>query len=322
MAEQRARSRRQYVDPPMPGFVEPQELNLVAEPPVGEAWLHEIKFDGYRVQLHAKGGDARIYTRRGADWTARFPKLAAELARLPPTILDGELCAVGTEGKPSFSALQRSLTAERSEDLVVFAFDCLWRGREDMRPYSTVTRKAVLAEVLSAASSPSLREVTAVPAGGRALLESACRLELEGIVSKRLDAPYRAGKTGCWLKSKCRPGLEVVIGGWVEEPGGGFKSLLAGVHEGRGLRYVGSVQTGFGAASKGLLGKLREREQETSPFVVGSPRKNRQVHWARPDLVAAVEIAEWTEAGRLRQSSFKGLREDREALEVWREFPA
>jgi bifunctional non-homologous end joining protein LigD len=318
-----SRSRRQYVDPIMPPFVEFQHPKLVAQPPTGGHWLHEIKFDGYRLQVRVQGGVVQIHTRNGHDWTAKFPELAADAGRLVDCILDGELCALDERGQPNFSALRAAISPGKTADLVFFAFDALWAPREDLRSYALPGRKAWLRKILDGAPSPRLRWVDHFETGGRALLTSACALELEGVVSKRRDSTYRGGRSDAWVKAKCRPSQEVVIGGWKQQPGRPFEALLVGVYEGGRLRYAGSVKTGFGRGASGLMSRLLALETDALPFAAGEPpRKASDIHWTRPELVANVDIAEWTASGKLRQSSFKGLRDDKQPREVVRERPA
>jgi bifunctional non-homologous end joining protein LigD len=314
-------SQRQYFAQPMPGFLPFMHPRLVAEPPSSVAWLHEIKFDGYRMQVRVEGGVAALFTRNGHDWTVRLPEIAAAAAVLPDGIYDGELCALGADGQPDFGALRSALSPGRTAGLVLFVFDLLWRGADDLRRFALADRKAILAERLGPFVGGRLRAVESFPAGGRALLQSACRLGLEGIVSKRRDSRYVAGRGDAWVKSKCRPGQEFVIGGWVQERLRPFKAILVGVFDGQRLRYAGAVKTGFRAAP-GLIGRLEALETEACPFAAGDPpRKTREIRWARPELVAVVDFAEWTAAGKLRQASFKGLREDKDPAEVRRETP-
>jgi bifunctional non-homologous end joining protein LigD len=303
----------------MPAFIDFQHPRLVPQPPDGQAWIHEIKFDGYRLQLRVERGSVTIRTRNGFDWTDRFPEIATEAAKLPDCILDGELVALNLKGQPDFSALRASISPGKTARLVLFVFDIMWRGQDDLRTFALKDRKEILARLIGAEPRDRLRRVDPLPQGGTAMLQAACRMGLEGIVSKRRDAPYRPGKGDAWVKAKCRPGQEVVIGGWVQEPARAFKALLVGTYDGEAFRYAGSVKTGF-AGSSDLLTRLRALETPSSPFSDGPDRKAEN-HWVRPELVANVEFAEWTSSGKLRQASFKGLREDKDARTVTREVP-
>lgn len=318
-AEKRPPSRRQYVPQAPPEFVPFQHPKLVHEPPSTERWLHEIKFDGYRVQVRVASGGVTIWTRNRHDWTDKFPEIAADVARLPDCILDAELCALDANGMPSFSKLRAAISPGKTGALVLFVFDLLWHGGDDLRTFSLIDRKARLAKLFDDINSPRLRLVEQLPSGGPALLLSACKMGLEGIVSKRRDQPYRSGRGETWVKSKCRPGQEVVIGGWVQEPNRAFKAILLGVYEGAGLRYAGTVKSGF-RATPDLSKRLAALETSASPFASGGPpRKTSEIHWAEPTLVANVEFAEWTDSGKLRQATFKGLRDDKRPTEVRRE---
>lgn len=315
--------KQQSAQPRQPTDFQPlQHPRLVAKPPDGGQWVHEIKFDGYRVQVHVRAGAVTIFTRNGHDWTDKFPELAQDFAELPDCILDGELCAIDAEGHPSFSKLRAAISPGKTGALVVFVFDILWGKREDARPYSWKGRQHSLGEVLGVSKSDRIRSVDHFDLHGPSLLASACQMGLEGIVSKRVDATYGAGRGDNWVKSKCRPSQEVVIGGWKQEPHRPFKGLLVGVYERGKLSYAGSIQAGFGR-DKGLLARLQALETEASPFAGGeAPRKTSEIHWVQPVLVAAAEIAEWTASGKLRQASFKGLREDKRPEEVVRERTA
>lgn len=312
-------SKRQYVAQPMPRFVDFQHARLVAEPPSGAAWLHEIKFDGYRMQLRVERGEAQVFTRNGHDWTHQLPELVEDAAELGfDGILDGELCLLDAAGRPTFSGLRAAIGRRRTAPLVFFAFDVLWRGDADLRSFQLKDRKAILAEVMADAPTTRIRAVEPLPQSGAALLAAACRMDLEGIVSKRRDSRYVAGRGETWVKSKCRLAQEFVIGGWTQEPGRHFKGLLVGVHEGGRLRYVGSLERGF-AKSPGLLKRLQPLEVAKSPFALESPRRTAEVHWVRPELVAQAEFQEWTAGGMIRHASFVGLREDKDPAEVVRE---
>jgi bifunctional non-homologous end joining protein LigD len=289
---------------------------LGARPPGGADWIHEIKHDGYRMQLHVGPEGATWFTRNGHDWSAKLAAFteASGAEDLPDCVLDGELVAVDDEGRSNFSALRSAIGRGDVEHLVFWAFDCLAFLGRDMRGLSLEARKDALGEVLfpCGPSCERIRFVEPVPAtDARALLKAACATELEGIVSKRLDAPYVGGRADAWVKAKCRPSETVVIGGVEAEGAVRLGALLVGVREADGsLRYVGRVKTGFGHNAEPLIKALRRRERAASPFAKDAPRKTSSIRWVEPDLQAEVEIAEWTSSGRLRQASFKGLRED------------
>jgi bifunctional non-homologous end joining protein LigD len=299
---------------------------LVDEPPEGDEWLHEIKFDGYRILARVSAGDVTLLTRNGLDWTARFPTLAAELSGLEvdSALLDGEVVAEGPDGRSDFGALQRALSESDDATLDYMVFDLLYVDGVDTRRLPLAERKARLADLLRSGlpSGSRLVRVSEHVAGhGATFYAEACRLGLEGVVSKRADAGYPGRRSRTWLKSKCVHRQEFVVGGYTDPAGSraGFGALLLGVHDAGGdLRYAGKVGSGFtDDGLKRLATRLRALARVTPPF--DGAVKERGTHWVTPKLVAEVAFSGWTTDGRLRHPVFKGLREDKAASAVRRE---
>jgi bifunctional non-homologous end joining protein LigD len=309
---------------PLPNVVAAQLATLVAVAPAGDEWLHETKFDGYRMFCRLEHARCRLLTRTGQDWTARFEQVAATAARLKArhALLDGEIVALGSDGKTRFQALQNA-PAGAASSVVYFVFDVLHLEGHDLTPLALETRKSILASLLKRAARGTLRYSDHVVGGGAEAHADACRRGFEGIVSKRRDAPYLPRRTRDWLKVKCVARQEFVIGGYTEPRGSraGFGALLLGVREGTRLRYCGKVGTGFTAASlRELHRRLSGLEIDASPFA-DAPR-SRTTHWVAPRLVAEVSFTEWTDDGQLRHPSFQGLRDDKAARSVVAEKPA
>jgi bifunctional non-homologous end joining protein LigD len=308
-------------------FVEPALATLEREAPSGKEWLHEVKFDGYRMQAQIAGTDVRLLTRTGLDWTDRFGAgIPAALASLKcaDAILDGEIVVLADSGVSSFSALQAALSAGRTDRMIYYVFDLLRLDGEDLRDEPLVERKERLRELLDPLDDDGpVRFSDHFVEPGKVMLKHACRMGLEGVVSKRADAPYRSGRTGVWIKSKCTERQEFVIGGYLpsDKTGRGLRSLLVGYHEGAALKYAGRVGTGFSTvAGDDLKKKLDALKAGKSPFDARVPGGKGLV-WVEPELVAEVEFRSWTADRIIRHASFQGLREDKPAEDVVQEKP-
>jgi bifunctional non-homologous end joining protein LigD len=314
----------------LPAFVRPQLATLVDSVPQGDEWLHEIKFDGYRILCRIKNKRARFFTREAQDWTGRFGALVEAAQGLPvrQALLDGEVVALEANGTTNFQLLQNSLKQNNPAILVYFVFDLLYLDGWDLTRSPLRGRKKILQQILKPKrgkkAANSLRYSEHWIGQGDQLYQESCRKGLEGIISKKADQPYRSGRSRDWLKVKCFKSQEFVIGGFTEPAGSrsGLGALLVGVHDEQGnLLYAGRVGTGFTQQSlKELRSRLNSLERDSPPFI--NPPKGaeaRGVHWVEPKLVGAVAFAEWTADKLLRHPSFQGLREDKPAAQVTRE---
>jgi bifunctional non-homologous end joining protein LigD len=311
---------------PLPDFIEPALAKLCTKAPNGPNWLHEIKFDGYRIQARIEGGKVALLTRKGLDWTHKFGPVGKALAGLglDSAVIDGELVVEDEGGVSSFSALQQALTAGTTGRMIFYAFDLLYLDGSDLREAALSERKKLLQLALDdlPAGGP-LRFSEHIAEDGQALVRHACRMGLEGIVSKRADQPYRSGRSEAWLKTKCALRQEFVVAGYVPSTTSrkAIGSLVLGVYDKGRLIHVGRVGTGYTMdVARKLWEQLHPTETATQPFPDRLPREAvKDAKWVRPELVAEVEFRGWTHDGSVRQASFKGLREDKDPQEIVRE---
>jgi bifunctional non-homologous end joining protein LigD len=315
----RARRKASAAPPP---FQEPQLATLVDEVPTGNGWMHEYKYDGYRLLLAVGEGVATAWTRNGKDWSDKFKALVKAATRLPAgCLIDGEAVAIDEKGKPSFQLLQATLKEQKGANLVFYAFDLLIDRGEDIRKLPNIQRKERLAALLEGVSPPILYGDHVIGRGDE-LFREVCKTGGEGIVSKRANAPYKGIRTRDWLKVKCIQRQEFVIVGWSESDKRlGFRSLLLAAKEKGKLSYVGKVGTGFsGKLIQDLMDRMHPLEAEEAPVDV--PRADRKgAHYVQPVLVAEIAFTEFTDENILRHPSFIALREDKPASEVVLEEP-
>jgi bifunctional non-homologous end joining protein LigD len=310
----------------LPDFIEPSLATLRASPAAGDDWLHEVKFDGYRMQARIEKGKVRLLTRTGLDWTKRFgTTLSRAFSELPcdTALIDGEIVVMTEEGISSFSALQAALSEGKYGGFVYFGFDLLHLDGRDLRRKPLLARKELLADLLGDADHASVRYSEHFREPGATMLDHACRMGLEGVISKRIDAPYRSGRVGDWIKSKCVQAQEFIVTGYVPSKTSrqSIGSLVVGYHDGAGIVPAGRVGTGYTAATAASLKKrLDALKARGSPYS-GKAARERGIVWVRPELVAEVEFRSWTADRLLRQASFKGLREDKSPDDVVHEAP-
>jgi bifunctional non-homologous end joining protein LigD len=316
--KRKAKGARQGV----PAFAAPMLATLVTEPPRGGDWLYEVKYDGYRMLARLSNGEARLFTRAANDWTKKLPQLASGLASLglDDTWLDGEIVVQDAKGRSDFQALQNAFDARRDANILYYVFDAPFLEGRDLRQHSLRARKKRLEQSLK--GTTHIRYNSHLEGDAKAVMDEACRMELEGLIGKEARSTYVSGRSRSWIKLKCRRRQDFVIGGYTAPKGArqGFGALLVGYHDGGNLKYAGKVGTGF---DEQLLSKLKKRfsvlEIENPRFQ--DPPREKNVTWLKPSLVAEVNYAERTNEGILRQASFVGLREDLPAQQVGEEKP-
>ena len=304
------RGKRKAAAPPP--FRPVQLATLVDSVPAGSGWVHEMKYDGYRLLIAVGGGEARAYTRSGLDWSARFAPLLAEAAKLKvySALIDGEAVVLDAEGRSRFQSLQNALKSA-PEGIDYFAFDLLELDGEDLTALPLLDRKARLAKILPK-TSKHIRYSDHIEGSGEKLLESFCAAGLEGVISKKADARYIGSRAGSWLKAKCIKRQEFVIVGWTKsDTSRAFRSLMLGVNEKGALRYAGKVGTGFDTDELFRLQAMMKPLERREPTVKAPRAETRGAHWIEPKLVAEIAFTEMTNEGTLRHPSYLGLREDK-----------
>ncbi|AOB30445.1 ATP-dependent DNA ligase [Bordetella sp. H567] len=311
----------------VPATLKPQLATLVdGVPPNVADWIYEVKFDGYRILARLDEDGPRLYTRNGHDWSRKMPHLVQVLGKLkvPGTWIDGEIVVLADNGAPSFQALQNAFEGERTGDIVFYAFDLPFVAGRDLREEPLTTRRALLEQLLGAAPDGPVRFSAAFDAAPQELVQSACKMGLEGIIAKRRNAGYVSRRSDSWLKIKCARRQEFVIVGYTDPAGSrtGLGALLVAVHDEKGgLRYAGKVGTGFDTRGLNEMAKKLqaiEIEERPLPHQADMPRR---AHWVKPELVAEVSFGEWTQSGHIRHSVFRGLRTDKPARAITREAP-
>jgi bifunctional non-homologous end joining protein LigD len=314
----------------MPGFTPPQLATLSTSAPKGAEWVHEVKFDGYRMVSYIDHGDVTIYSRNGNDWTDRFRMIAGRLAAfsVDSAVMDGELVVTDGHGRSDFSQLKDALSKGETNRLQYYLFDLLYLNGHSLVELPLRERKNALQELLTknrpANNSHNIFFSTDFTEDADYFLRNVCSMQLEGIVSKRVDAPYHQGRSKTWLKTKCQKRQEFVVGGFTlpSNGGRGVGALLLGFYDGEKLVYSGRVGTGFTVDSSRNIRKILDKLVQTDdPYSNMTVEARRGAIWVRPQLVAEVEFTEWTPDGRLRHPSFKGLREDKPARSVVKEIP-
>ena len=328
----------------IPETLSPQLATRVSAPPATAGWCYELKYDGYRILTRIHKGRAKLYTRNGHDWTTRLPTLARAMENesMPDGWYDGEIVMLDAQGRPDFQALQNAFEPEggwrksgaraarkkrpdatdEADGPVYFLFDLPWLNADDLRRLPLHQRQAQLARVMAEIEHPQLRLSGVFTTEAPDMLRSACELGLEGVIGKRLDAPYVSGRSGYWIKLKCGERQEFVIGGYTKPRGGrqGLGALLLGYYDDDGrLQYAGKVGSGFTEKTLGTLhARLSRLHQDEAPFAAVPAESD--VHWVKPKLAAEVSFSQWTQSGRVRHAVFLGLREDKRVSQMKKEL--
>ncbi|SFN30259.1 bifunctional non-homologous end joining protein LigD [Nitrosospira briensis] len=315
------------VEADLPHALRPQLATLVDGPPNDSAgWIYEIKFDGYRMLTRVDSGAIRLFTRNGHDWSHKLPHLveAVKQMKLKPGWLDGEIVVLNEKGIPDFQALQNAFDSDRTQDIIYYLFDVLFYDGYDFRSTPLIERRRLLQAIFETPQPEQIRisDIFDVPPGD--IIESACRLGLEGVIGKRKTSVYVARRSSEWIKLKCKQRQEFVIGGYTDPKGSrtGIGSLLLGVYdEDKNLQYAGNVGAGFSDKTlRELKAKLDKVAAARCPFVKESGI-DKKAHWVEPVLVAEVSFGEWTRDDHIRHSVFHGLRSDKKAESIIREKP-
>jgi bifunctional non-homologous end joining protein LigD len=309
--------------PRTPGF-EPLELATLADAvPKGTEWVHEVKFDGYRTLTVIHNGEVRMYSRSGLDWTHKYRALARLLqdVDVDSAVIDGEIVALNEHGASSFSKLKDELGAERSQNLQYYVFDLLQLNGQDLKKLTLLQRKGQLEGLLKGCDFNNRIIYSEHFAENPDFLPHLCSLEMEGLISKRVDSTYTGKRSKAWLKVKCHKRQEFLIVGYTDSKAGrDFRSLLLGYYDQGQLKFAGKVGTGFNQDSQAeIMAKIQHLSVIPKPFQKLPPDVGRGT-WIEPKLVCEIEFTEWTPEGRLRHPSFQGLREDKKPKSVGRDL--
>ena len=313
---------------PLPKFIAPQLATLVKEPPSGDEWLHELKFDGYRMLCRIDRGEVEFWSRNEKDWTEKFLDVAEAAKSLPVTnaILDGEIVVVDAKGRSSFQKLQRSMGKSVTTGFVFQVFDLVYLNGFNLARTPLRQRKVLLKNVCKGSGGGLIRYSEHFEGNGNAFLKHACEYGIEGIVSKLAASSYESTRNRNWLKVKCNKQQEFVVVGYTPSSKSlpGFGSLVLGVYEKGKLVYAGRVGTGFTFKQRSEIKKQLDAVQRPTSPLASIPKDPglRETHWSQPKVIAEVAFAEWTSDGSIRHPSFQGLRNDKSPQEVVREVPS